>query len=123
MRTIIPAIAIATAGLALTACGDEPDRAKRSDNSKAAAPGAGVVVAPATPAIHFAVSDARGNKLDLKIDCGADVNLEECAKVNRQIIDRVAQMRAQDGGNTAQRSRQGSAQNPGNGSGSTSGGD
>ncbi|MES1925345.1 hypothetical protein [Salinisphaera sp. T31B1] len=73
--------------LALVACGN-------SDHHPKPPPGS-VVAPPASPAIHFKVSDGNGNLLDLMIECGADTSIKECAKVNESIIDKVSRIRSQ----------------------------
>lgn len=94
MKQLTTVIAIAAAGIALTACGGEP---KPPKHGGPAGPHAGIAMPPASPAIHFQVTDADGNTLNLQIECGADTALKECAEVNQSIIDRVAKIRANSG--------------------------
>ncbi|ROO29271.1 hypothetical protein SAOR_03715 [Salinisphaera orenii MK-B5] len=90
MRKAVTILAVATAGLALTACGDSEPHRPHSHGGPAVAP-------PASPAIHFQVNDANGNAMDLTIECGADTSLKECAEVNQKIIDKVSSAQGKAG--------------------------
>jgi len=85
MNKIKTSLAMVGAALVLTACGG-------SDHPHPP-PGA-IVAPPASPAIHFKVNDGQGNTLDLMIECGDKTKIQECADVNKSIIEQVTKIRS-----------------------------